>query len=82
MTADPVGEAVAATQEPPANQVTIDVALPGARAARLIVPLPLGAGDVGMLTGVLAEVYHTTQAAQTPEQLAAAAARSRIIVPR
>ena len=73
--ADPINEAIAASGPP--THGTVDVQLAGGRVARLLVPLPLLAQDVGVIAGILAEVSQQTQAAP-PEQ---AATRSRIWLP-
>lgn len=82
-TPDQVDEAVAQVEQQNARipMATVDVQLPSGRQARLIVPVPLTTQDVGAMAGILAEVVVQTLVNQTPEQMAAAVARSRLVLP-
>lgn len=80
---DPVDEAIAATDAPKAAPTaTIRANLPSGRQAVIIIPLPLAPQDVGFIAGFLAEVCHKSLSAQNPDEIAAAAARSRLVIPR
>jgi hypothetical protein len=81
---DAVDQAIdASVQAEMPQRGRVQIALPGNRAAALDVPVPLSAHDVGAIAGVLAEIYHQTNSgrAPTPEEAAAAEARSRIWTP-
>lgn len=81
---DAIDQAIGATEQPtgPQKVATINANLPSGRPAQIIVPLPLTAQDVGFLAGILADVSHQSLSAQSPEERAAAAARSRLMLPR
>ncbi|TAL42995.1 MAG: hypothetical protein EPN91_07275 [Salinibacterium sp.] len=80
--ADPIDEAIAAVEPKAPQTATIRATLPSGGPAVIVVPLPLAPQDVGFIAGILSEVSHKSLSAQSPDEIAAAAARSRLMLPR